>query len=776
MSGRIRRNLNAALKTIQEHTAEANRIIGEENDEDTRRKLKLEKAHIETTIGRIEELDSQWSDYVTSLEGPQKMAEESLYLDFPPLCASMEREEGQEVPLAQRHFVDQCEFARQVVVLIEQTMEDLGHSRSGSRQSAMSEVSDTRTADLGNQNRRVQGNQRPQPPTIQMQQPFMVQPRAKLPPLPLPHFSGETRDWPTFWQLFESTVDNEPSYDNVVKMSYLLSLLDRPVQNVVAGYLPTNENYPRVVKLLKARYGDKRALKESLQSELYHLPHANDSVMELRKFLDIIERVCRQLTDYGISDDSWIVFTIKEKLPRGILAKLIEKERVAEQTWNVEMWRNELDLLISVKKEVQRCSVNKEFDWQQRRDRCPLPNPEQTHSFPVTSHPMKPFFSLCEGNHLPSECPKDNNLQARKDRLQEQNRCLKCILCRGNHPPSHCSKYSSPKAKKYKLLEQNRCLNCLSDGHRTFDCRNNRRCIKCRGKHHVMVCYSRMPKTQLLEPMRKSEVHCSRPAGMFEAKKMLEEKTKALQEKDKTIVKLMSELMLARKKAEDESKKAKRFKRLLDQSNQRIVDDYGKRILKETHVNALQKANRKLIARNGKLEREVHAYRKKCQLEKLEPPDFYAFCRSWIDMKMFVLVLAAFVMILDGTKNALRMIIRATNKFWKCKTKERMEQEMTSKHGLNRARIKRLLRASIALTLFTGVVAINPCGIFVAILFSTMDGWAHALKESRRCAMEDVPKIKKRKKILERWKKEIEDETLDAGGNVAKRLKMRNIK
>nr|CAD2209323.1 unnamed protein product [Meloidogyne enterolobii] len=505
MSGRIRRNLNAALKTIQEHTAEANRIIAEENDEDTRRKLKLEKAHIETTIGRIEELDAQWSDYVTSLEGPQKMAEESLYLDFPPLCAGMEREEGQEVPLAQRHFVDQCEFARQVVVLIEQTMEDLGQSRTSSRQSAMSEVSDNRTNDLGNQNRRAQGNQRPQPPTVQLQQPFMAQPRAKLPPLHLPHFSGETRDWPTFWQLFESTVDNEPSYDNVVKMSYLLSLLDRPVQNVVAGYLPTNENYPRVVKLLKSRYGDKRALKESLQSELYHLPHANDSVMGLRKFLDIIERVCRQLTDYEISDDSWIVFTIKEKLPRGILAKLIEKERVAEQTWNVEKWRKELDLLISVKEEVQKCSVNNEPDWHPQRDRRPLPNPEQTSSFPVTSQLRKPFCSLCKGTHLQSKCQKHNNLQAKKDRLLDQNRCLKCMLCRGNHPPSHCTKYGSPKARKYKLLEQNRCLNCLSDGHRTFDCRKNRRCIKCRGKHHLMVCYSRVSKIQMLEPMRKEQ-------------------------------------------------------------------------------------------------------------------------------------------------------------------------------------------------------------------------------------------------------------------------------
>nr|CAD2202696.1 unnamed protein product [Meloidogyne enterolobii] len=267
----------------------------------------------------------------------------------------------------------------------------------------------------------------------------------------------------------------------------------------------------------------------------------------------------------------------------------------------------------------------------------------------------------------------------------------------------------------------------------------------------------------MLEPMRKSYVHCSKPAGMFESKKLLDEKTKALQEKDKKIVKLMSELMLARKKAEDESKKAKRLKRLLDESNQRIVDDHGKRILKETRVNALQKANRKLIARNGKLKREVHAYHKKCQREKLEPPEFYAFCCSWMDVKMFMSVVAAFAMILNSARDALRMFIRAPNKLWKCKTNEKMEKELTLKTP-----------SWLSLTLFASAVAFNPNWTFLAIFANVMDGWAHAWKESRKCAMDEVPK--KRRKILERWKKEIEDETLDAGGNVAKRQKMRKIK
>nr|CAD2194082.1 unnamed protein product [Meloidogyne enterolobii] len=289
------------------------------------------------------------------------------------------------------------------------------------------------------------------------------QPRINLPLLRLPRFSGDARDWPTFWQMFSSTVDNEPSYSNVLKMNYLLSLLERPVLNVVAGYLPTNDNYSRVVKLLKSRYGDSKALKEALQSELYHLAPAHDSVIGLRKFLDVVERVCRQLGDYGIQDDSWIIFALKEKLPRGILARLIEKERMTGIIWKIENWRSELDLLISVEEEVQRCTVNKEPERPPRRDGRPFYQPEPTRSFPVASQYKTLFCSLCqEGGHFPSECTKYGNTQARRDRL----------------------------------LEQNRCLNCLRDGHRAIDCPNHRRCSKCQGRHHFLVCFSRDGRNQ----------------------------------------------------------------------------------------------------------------------------------------------------------------------------------------------------------------------------------------------------------------------------------------
>ncbi|CAK5077486.1 unnamed protein product [Meloidogyne enterolobii] len=109
-----------------------------------------------------------------------------------------------------------------------------------------------------------------------------------------------------------------------------------------------------------------------------------------------------------------------------------------------------------------------------------------------------------------------------------------------------------------------------------------------------MVCYSSVSKLQMFESTRRRNNYCSKQARMFETEKLLDEKTKALQEKDRKIVKLMSELMLARRKSEEESKKAKRLKVLLDEANSRKIGDFnpkkiddGKGTLKETQVQSI---------------------------------------------------------------------------------------------------------------------------------------------------------------------------------------------
>ena len=79
-------------------------------------------------------------------------------------------EEGQEIPLARRHFIDQCEFAREVIVMITEMMNELGSSRANSRQSAASEQLDNQSVDLDaetNNNARGSGTQVPYQPMAQ---------------------------------------------------------------------------------------------------------------------------------------------------------------------------------------------------------------------------------------------------------------------------------------------------------------------------------------------------------------------------------------------------------------------------------------------------------------------------------------------------------------------------------------------------------------------------------------------------------------------------------
>ncbi|KAL7071814.1 hypothetical protein ACQ4LE_008539 [Meloidogyne hapla] len=125
MSEAIRSNLLAELKALQTQIKGAQQVLAEEPKDDLCVKLSLEKVHLEEAMKRIDELDVQWWSHIAKLEEAQRMEEEALYMNFPPRDAGRELAEGQEVPLKHRHFVDQCEFARQIIVLIAETMDDL---------------------------------------------------------------------------------------------------------------------------------------------------------------------------------------------------------------------------------------------------------------------------------------------------------------------------------------------------------------------------------------------------------------------------------------------------------------------------------------------------------------------------------------------------------------------------------------------------------------------------------------------------------------------------
>ncbi len=118
---------------------------------------------------------------------------------------------------------------------------------------------------------------------------------------------------------------------------------------------------------------------------------------------------------------------ITEKLPEEIFAKL-EDMKDPDISWSVKTLSQKLSILV-------RRSENSALHLQPKENS----HREQTNlsSGPSTRNPSDPPICIfCGDRHFSSSCPKVKDLQARKDMIIEQGRCLLCL--RKGHVIYHC--------------------------------------------------------------------------------------------------------------------------------------------------------------------------------------------------------------------------------------------------------------------------------------------------------------------------------------------------
>ena len=77
---------------------------------------------------------------------------------------------------------------------------------------------------------------------------------AKLPKLELPVFSGDVKEWTSFWEQFQAVVENS-ELPGVTKFSYLKSLLRGEALTAIAGLSLTTANYISACEILIERFG-----------------------------------------------------------------------------------------------------------------------------------------------------------------------------------------------------------------------------------------------------------------------------------------------------------------------------------------------------------------------------------------------------------------------------------------------------------------------------------------------------------------------------------------
>ena len=78
----------------------------------------------------------------------------------------------------------------------------------------------------------------------------------RLPKLNIKTFTGNTTEWPTFIESFDTAVDCNGALSNIQKFQYLKGYLSGQVERCIDGFLLTNDNYTEALNLIKECCGN----------------------------------------------------------------------------------------------------------------------------------------------------------------------------------------------------------------------------------------------------------------------------------------------------------------------------------------------------------------------------------------------------------------------------------------------------------------------------------------------------------------------------------------
>lgn len=97
----------------------------------------------------------------------------------------------------------------------------------------------------------------------------------KLPPIHIPKFSGQWKEWQQFYAVFSTVIHNRADIPPVAKLGYLLTYVEGEAKRTIGHLHVSNENYPVALRLLEQRYKNKRRIVTNYIEEILNIKKAN---------------------------------------------------------------------------------------------------------------------------------------------------------------------------------------------------------------------------------------------------------------------------------------------------------------------------------------------------------------------------------------------------------------------------------------------------------------------------------------------------------------------
>lgn len=313
---------------------------------------------------------------------------------------------------------------------------------------------------------------------------------VNLPKLTLPVFEGDLKQWPTFFDLFQTLIHKKVGLSDTEKFQYLLSFVKGEPLKVIKAIPLTDANYQIAYNTLKDRYQNKRLLASTYLNEIFNLPKISNG-FELRNMFDSFIESVDALSLLGFPVSEWD-FILLNLLLQKLDSDTVQRFELAHSHLEMPHF-NQLKLFIS-----NQCKALETISY----SNSPTPQNKQAggRGQKGTSRKDYPQSYLASPGSEPG--------------VGTLNPSRRCSVCGSSHLIYSCSVFLSKSPRdRFQLCKQHKmCVNCLSTSHSFSRCKSNSTCRICHSRHHSLLHFesdiksptgptSVVPQTPLSSPI-----------------------------------------------------------------------------------------------------------------------------------------------------------------------------------------------------------------------------------------------------------------------------------
>ena len=305
---------------------------------------------------------------------------------------------------------------------------------------------------------------------------------TKLPKLKMTPFEGNSLEWQSFRDRFESQVHLQPGLRNVDKFNYLSEFLTGKAAKTIAGIQCTNDNYDEAWNLLCDTYGQKGVVLKAHHRALRDLGVAKNHTDSLRTTFNEMERHLRSLAALGepIDNNSTLFSFLIDKVPPEIVMSLEQQARLEKKDFDMKYFRTGLQKLIEEREFAYGVGLD-------RKDSAKAENGDKNAKGSQSEN--KRTFG--------GKRPGQFGLSTRAGGSTGQSKTAKCVFCEGPHWGDLCQNFPTFEARRKRLQDMRKCFVCLGTGHIAAKCEKSPFCRNCKqnARHYRSLCRALFEKT-----------------------------------------------------------------------------------------------------------------------------------------------------------------------------------------------------------------------------------------------------------------------------------------